>query len=66
MDWLAAILGLTGCFLVGQHCRYGWLCYAAASAITIHIGIHSGYLGMAAGGLGYLILEIRGWKKHSA
>lgn len=64
MDWVATLCGLTGCFLVANGKRYGWLLYASASAINAYIGLHSGYFGMAVGGICYLILELRGWKKH--
>lgn len=64
MDWVATCCGLLGCFLVGQGYKVGWLCFCGASAINVYIGIEAGYLGMAVGGICYLVLELRGYKKH--
>lgn len=64
MDWIAAVLGVTGCYLVGRGKRYGWLIFACASAINIFVGVHSGIIGIAAASFFYFILEIKGYIQH--
>lgn len=61
MDWVATILGITGCFLVGKHKRIGWLFYACGSLVWIFLSIHVGLYGMTAGAILYFILETRGY-----
>lgn len=64
MDWISTFCGLSGCYLVGTGNKYGWLLYALASLINAYIGLKSGYFGLAVGGICYLLLELRGYKKH--
>lgn len=64
MDWVAAVLGLTGCYMVGKGIRWGWLIFASASAINVFIGLHSGIMGMAVAAFFYFFLELKGWWTH--
>lgn len=57
-------MGITGCFLVGQKLRYGWLVFAIASGINVYIGIKAGIIPMAIASVFYLCLEIKGWIQH--
>ncbi len=63
MDWLSALLGLSGTALCGSGYRIGWILYAMASGINSFLGFHSGLFGMGFGCILYLILELRGWYK---
>lgn len=61
LDYLAALLGIGGCYLVGNGKTYGWLCYASASGINAYLGYKAGLMGMCLGAILYLLVELRGY-----
>lgn len=64
LSWVAAILGVTGCTMVGERIRWGWIVFASASAINVYIGMNSGILGMAVASCFYFFLELKGYYTH--
>ncbi len=64
LDWVASIVGVIGCYYVGRGKRYGWLIFATSSAINIYNGYAAGMLGLSAGCLCYLMLELKGFYMH--
>lgn len=65
LDWVAIAFGLTGCYLVGHHNKYGWIAYMLGSVLMFYLGLKAEYYGIACGCLIYLALEYRGWKRSN-